>query len=75
MQCVRCLEDKARVVATAPNGSGAWEMYKCDHCNYAWRNIEPENITIAEKRDPRFQLVGVDLGKLLSPCPIPPLKK
>jgi len=75
MKCVRCLEDKARVVAKAPDGGGDWEIYKCDHCNYGWRNTEPENITIPEKRDPRFQMVGIDLDTLLSPCAIPPLKK
>jgi hypothetical protein len=75
MKCVRCLEDKVRVVAKAPDGSGAWEIYKCDHCNYGWRNTEPEEVTVVEKRDPRFQMDGLDLNKLLSPCAIPPLRK
>lgn len=75
MKCVRCLKDEVRVVAKAPDGSNAWEIYKCEHCNYGWRNIEPENITVVEKRDPRFQMVGQDLTKLLSPCAIPPLRK
>jgi hypothetical protein len=74
IQCVRCLEFKARVVATAPDGSGAWEIYKCDHCNYGWRSTEPDNITDVVKRDPRFQMDGQNLSQLLSPCAIPPLK-
>ncbi len=28
-----------------------------------------------EKRDPRFQMDGVDVETLLNPCPIPPLEK
>lgn len=75
MNCVRCLKDGVRVVAKAPDGSGAWEIYKCDHCNYGWRSTEPEEITNPEKRDPRFQMEGKDLSALLSPCAIPPLKK
>ncbi|MBN2791425.1 MAG: hypothetical protein JXQ81_02850 [Desulfuromonadales bacterium] len=74
MKCIRCLKGEAAVVATAPDGSGAWEIYKCADCNYGWRSIEPEEILNPEKRDPRFQLIDVDLSKLLSPCPIPPLK-
>ena len=75
MKCVRCLEDSVKVVAKAPDGSGAWEIYKCDHCNYGWRSTEPETVTVVEKRDPRFQMVGVDMTTLLNPCPVPPLEK
>ncbi|PID81555.1 vanillic acid non-oxidative decarboxylation protein [bacterium DOLZORAL124_64_63] len=75
MQCVRCLKEGVSVVAKAPDGSGAWEIYKCDHCNYGWRSTEPETITVIEKRDPRFQMDGVDVETLLNPCPIPPLEK
>ncbi len=74
MKCVRCLEDKVRVVAVAPDGSGAWEIYKCDHCNYGWRSTEQETVTVVSKRDQRFQMVGENLDDLLSPCEIPPLK-
>jgi vanillate/4-hydroxybenzoate decarboxylase subunit D len=73
MRCVRCLADTAAVVAHAPDGSGAWEIYSCSRCNYAWRSSEPESITDPEKRDPFFQLDGVDLDELGSPLPIPPL--
>lgn len=75
MKCVRCLENAARVVAKAPDGSGAWEIYKCDHCNYGWRSTEQENITVVEKRDPRFQMDGEDLTLLINPCAIPKLKE
>jgi late competence protein required for DNA uptake (superfamily II DNA/RNA helicase) len=75
MQCVRCLADTAKKIATAPDGSGAWEMYYCERCNYSWRSTEEAHITQIDQRDPRFQLDKVDINKLMSPVPIPPLKK
>jgi len=75
MKCIRCLKGEAAVVARAPDGSGAWEIYKCEACNYAWRSTEPEEILNPAKRDPRFQLENVNLDELSSPCPIPPLLK
>ena len=56
MECVRCLRDTANLVAVAPDGSGAWELYVCDTCHYSWRNSEPDYITVVEKRDPWAQL-------------------
>jgi hypothetical protein len=73
MICVRCLVDAADVVARAPDGSAAWEIYRCTHCNYSWRSSEPDTITDPAQRDPFFQLDGVDLDELGSPLPIPPL--
>jgi len=75
MVCVRCLKDTAGKIAKAPDGSGAWEVYYCESCNYVWRSSEEEEITVIEKRDPAFQLDKVDVDKLLSPVVIPPLKK
>jgi len=66
MQCLRCLDDTARKVADAPDGSGAWEIFYCEKCNYSWRNIEEECVTVIEKRDPRFQLDKVDFSKIPS---------
>lgn len=75
MMCLRCLKDTAGKVADAPDGSGAWEVYYCEHCNYSWRSSDEEEITVLEKRDPRFQLDNVDLTKLFNPVPVPPLVK
>jgi vanillate/4-hydroxybenzoate decarboxylase subunit D len=75
MICVRCLRETAGKVAEAPDGSGAWEVYYCERCNYSWRSTEEEQITVLEKRDPEFQLDQVDLETLSSPNPIPPLEK
>lgn len=73
MNCVRCLVGTAHIVAKAPDGSGAWEIYRCERCNYGWRTTEPASITDVALRDPDFQLDGVDLATLMNPCPIPPL--
>lgn len=71
MKCVRCIQGEVEVVARAPDGSGAWEIYRCIRCNYAWRSSEPENITDPAKRDPFFQLDTTDLSTLVSPLPLP----
>ena len=71
MKCLRCLEGDAYVVAHAPDGSNAWEIYRCPLCNYAWRTSEPANVTDPKERDPFFQLVAADLDKLSSPLPLP----
>lgn len=76
MKCIRCgKEDSVHVVAKAPDGSGAWEIYKCDVCNFGWRSSEPAKMLDNSKWDPFFNLVGVDLNKLMVPCPIPPLRE
>jgi len=71
MKCVRCLTDEVQVVARAPDGSEAWEIYRCLRCNYGWRSSEPVEIIDPERRDPAFQLDQVDLSELPSPLPAP----
>ncbi len=74
MICLRCKKDTARISATAPDGSNAWEIYTCSHCNYVWRSTEEPTVTDPERRDPAFQLEDVDLNRLLNVIPIPALK-
>lgn len=64
MQCLRCLDETASKVATAPDGSGAWEVYACNKCNYTWRSTEEEEVTVIEKRNPAFQLDKTDFSKI-----------
>lgn len=75
MKCVRCLNDSAVKVASAPDGSGAWDVFYCDKCNFSWRTSEEPYVIDADKRDPWFQLDKENLDTLIVPCPIPPLKK
>jgi hypothetical protein len=74
MKCIRCDDDGVRQVAKAPDGSNAWEVFYCEHCNFSWRSSEEPEVLTPEKRPAFFQLKGVDLTNLLQPCPIPPLK-
>ena len=71
MRCVRCIEGEVDVVAVAPDGSGAWEIYHCRLCNYGWRSTEPASVTDVTQRDPFFQLNADQLTGLMSPLPIP----
>jgi len=64
MNCLRCGDDTASKVASAPDGSGAWEVYYCEKCCYSWRNTEEDIVTDVTKRDPRFQLDKTDLSKI-----------
>lgn len=75
MLCVRCQKGNASVVAKAPDGSNAWEIYKCDYCNFCWRNTEPEEFITHDLMDPYFRMDGVEIEKLLNPCAVPPLRK
>lgn len=72
MKCVRCLQESASKVASAPDGSGAWEVYCCDRCNFSWRSTEEPHVINPELRDPWFQLEE-DPDDLPSPLIIPPL--
>ena len=74
MKCVRCLQDRAAKVAVAPDGSGAWEVYYCDRCNFSWRSTEEPEVIDPDKRDPWFQMDTVDIENLTALVPIPPLE-
>ena len=75
MKCVRCLSDDVYKAAVAPDGSGAWEIYCCRHCNYGWRTTEGEEITVIEKRDPKFQLTQEKMDAVYILNKIPDLVK
>lgn len=73
MKCVRCLAD-AEKIASAPDGSGAWDVIYCSKCNFSWRTSEEPEVINPDKRDKWFQLDKINLDTLIVPCPIPPLK-
>lgn len=75
MQCARCLADTASVVAKAPDGSGAWEMFYCARCNFSWRSSDEDQYTDPAKREKTFQYEGLDLKTLPTVMPIAPLRK
>ncbi len=75
MKCVRCLDDSAAKIASAPDGSGAWDVIYCGKCNFSWRTTEEQEVIDPAERDKWFQLDNVNLDNLIVPCPVPPLKK
>ncbi|AQR96858.1 MULTISPECIES: non-oxidative hydroxyarylic acid decarboxylases subunit D [Clostridium] len=70
MKCVRCLNDSAEVVAKAPDGSGAWEVFYCKKCNYSWRSTEEEDVINPDKLDPHFKLDKIDFDEIKIGIPI-----
>ncbi|GAB6173755.1 non-oxidative hydroxyarylic acid decarboxylases subunit D [Paradesulfitobacterium aromaticivorans] len=75
MKCVRCLHDTANKLTVAPDGSGAWEIFGCSRCFFTWRTTEEEEVINPDKRDPYFQLDGVEIDDLMVLVPVPPLRK
>lgn len=74
MKCVRCLEETASRVAAAPDGSGAWEVYYCQRCNFCWRSSEEPEVIDPLRRNPLFQLDKVNIEEIEPILAIPPLK-
>lgn len=64
MKCPRCTAEKASKIASAPDGSGAWDIFYCTNCNFGWRSTEGPEVIVAELRDPWFQLEPEGLEKL-----------
>jgi hypothetical protein len=74
MNCIRCGNDTAKRMTEAPDGSHAWEIWQCSHCNFAWRTSEePETIDPA-LRDPYFQLDEEALRAMTPFIPVPPMR-
>lgn len=64
MLCPRCISDTASKIASAPDGSGAWEFYYCSKCNFGWRSTEEPEVIDPNLRDPWFQLDDEALAKI-----------
>ncbi len=71
MKCVRCRRDSVSVIAKAPDGSGAWEVYHCTTCHFSWRNTDEEEVTNADKYDARFRLDKRDFDQMRVSYPLP----
>jgi hypothetical protein len=70
VKCVRCRRDSASVIAKAPDGSGAWEVYHCTTCHFSWRDTDEEEVTNPDKYDERFRLDKIDFDQLKVSHPI-----
>ena len=71
--CPRCRSSTVEVLTNSPV-EGAWTVFTCTTCLYAWRSTEPE-----ENRDPDqypmpFRLKPEDLTKFVEVPTIPKLR-
>jgi vanillate/4-hydroxybenzoate decarboxylase subunit D len=74
MICPRCDSDTAGLLVKAPV-DGAWEVYKCDTCDFTWRSTESKDITDGKNYDARFKVNPLKIGELPVMPPIPKLEK
>jgi hypothetical protein len=72
--CPRCRSATIGVRTTSPV-EGAWTVYGCNTCLYAWRSTEPEENTDPDQYPPAFRLTPEDLAKLEVVPSIPPLRR
>jgi vanillate/4-hydroxybenzoate decarboxylase subunit D len=71
--CPRCRSSAIEILTNSPV-EGAWIIYTCTTCLYAWRSTEPE-----ENRDPDrypmpFRLKPEDLEKFVEVPAVPKLR-
>jgi len=74
MICPRCDSDNAGLLVKAPVDD-AWEVYKCDTCNFTWRSTESEDIKDPARYDKRFKINPATIPSMIIIPPIPKLTK
>jgi hypothetical protein len=55
MYCPRCDQDEGIQFYEAPKDR-SWELYRCQHCDFVWRNTEKEEIRNRHLYPPEFKL-------------------
>jgi len=53
----------------------SWELYRCQHCDFVWRNTEKEEIRNRHLYPPEFKLNEDQIAKMTVKPMIPPLRK
>jgi len=74
VNCPRCDDHRAEKIFEAPENA-VWEVYRCPHCYFVWRNTEEEEVINPDLYDPRFKLSGEKIAAMDHKPPIPPLKE
>jgi hypothetical protein len=72
--CPRCDQDEGMKFFEAPKDR-SWELYRCQHCDFVWRNTEKEEITNRHLYPPEFKLNEDQITKMTVKPMIPPLRK
>ncbi|MEW6663990.1 MAG: non-oxidative hydroxyarylic acid decarboxylases subunit D [Thermodesulfobacteriota bacterium] len=74
MYCPRCDQDEGIKFYGAPV-DGAWELYRCRHCDFVWRNTEKEEIKNGRLYPPQFKLSKDQIKDMTEKPMIPPLRE
>ena len=74
MYCPRCDQDEGIKFFEAPT-DGSWELYRCQHCDFVWRNTEKEEIRNGRLYPPEFKLGEDQITNMTEKPMIPPLRK
>ena len=74
MYCPRCDQDEGIKFYEAPM-DGSWELYRCQHCDFVWRNTEKEEIQNRRLYPPEFKLSEDQIANMTVKPMIPPLRK
>jgi len=72
--CPRCDQDEGIQFYEAPKDR-SWELYRCQHCDFVWRNTEKEEIKNRRLYPPEFKLNEDQITKMTVKPMIPPLRK
>ena len=74
MICPRCDSHTVQLLVKAPVDN-AWEIYKCNTCDFSWRSTESDDIINPEQYDRRFKIKPEKIQELDTIPPIPKLVK
>ena len=74
MFCPRCDQDEGMKFFEAPKDR-SWELYRCQHCDFVWRNTEKEEIRNRHLYPLEFKLNEDQMTKMTVKPMIPPLRK
>jgi transposase-like protein len=74
MYCPRCDQDEGIQFYEAPKDR-SWELYRCQHCDFVWRNTEKEEIKNRRLYPPEFKLNEDQITEMTVKPMIPPLRK
>ena len=74
MFCPRCDQDEGTRLFEAPS-DGSWELYRCRHCDFVWRNTEKDEITDRRLYPREFKLSEDQIEKMAVKPMLPPLRK
>ena len=72
--CPRCESATTEVQFKSPV-EGAWELYRCTTCLFAWRSTEPKTITDPKLYPQKFKFKPEDMPGFPVMPSIPPLNK